>query len=353
MRVAFFPDTYRQGNPYLELLAGGLKAAGVEVIPLNLVSPYNNWLLKNRSKVDVLHFHWISPMYVRPTLSSSSYAFIRFASRVILARLLGFRIVWTMHNLYPHENEYSFLNKLARYLMIWAAQSIIVHCQQAHKDLVRVFHRHRAIYIIPLGKYPRLSSHIVNPEETKRKLGIPKEHLLFFSFGQIRPYKGLDNLIDSFKKLSNKDISLLISGNTRFHGFAQELKLRAKQEPRIHLEIRWIMDEELHEFLLSSDIVVLPFREITTSSTAMLAFSYSKPVIAPRLGCLPELIDNQTGFLYDPKNPKGFFSALQESLQKRAELKLMGEKAGHKADDYSWDRIGTMTAKIYRGEPID
>ncbi len=349
MKAAFFPDTYRKENPYLDLLESSLQEAGVEVSTLPIDEPYRNWLVKNREQIDVLHFHWLNPMYIRSSFAQTGIALVKFAWRLTQARRLGYRIVWTMHNLWPHERRYPILDTIAQRMMLRAAHAVIVHCNQARQSLKDVFGQRKNIYVIPIGNYPRLSDKEVDPIEVKQNLGMNPQQFMFFTFGQIRRYKGLENLIEAFQDIKASQVTLLIAGNASSPELAKEITRRAATDIRIHLKIGWIPNQILHAYLISAETVVLPFRNLTTSSTAMLSFSYGKPVIAPHLGCLPELIDDQTGFLYNPQEAQGLATTLQKCLDSREELAKMGQRAYKKALSYSWTKIGEMTANVYRG----
>jgi beta-1,4-mannosyltransferase len=96
----------------------------------------------------------------------------------------------------------------------------------------------------------------------------------------------------------------------------------------------------------AADIVVQPFKKIMTSGSVILAMSFGKPVIAPAIGCMPDILDNEGNFLYEPSDPNGLLKAMQLALE--ADLIKMGKHNFQLAKQYSWEGIAKGTAEIYR-----
>lgn len=152
MQVAFFPNHWR-ANPYLDLLEEGLRGQDILVVRDPADRPYLWWLRQHRGDVQVLHFHWLHSIYHEKTYWKSLIRLLKFASQLVFARLLGYRIVWTVHNLMPHERPYPHLDSWARRLITAVSNSIIVHCYAA-REAVDVRYRPRAkIFVSPHGSY--------------------------------------------------------------------------------------------------------------------------------------------------------------------------------------------------------
>ena len=114
--------------------------------------------------------------------------------------------------------------------------------------------------------------------------------------------------------------------------------------PRIDLRLSFVPDDELPVLLAAADAVVLPFRDILTSGSAILAMSYGRAVIAPSLGCLPETLDPEAAILYDPLGPDALGRALEQALD--ADLEAMGAHARLLADHLAWRPIAAATAEL-------
>src|SRR4029077_3958608 len=95
------------------------------------------------------------------------------------------------------------------------------------------------------------------------------------------------------------------------------------------------------------DVVVLPYLEILTASAAMLAMSFGKACIAPRLSGMTDLLDDQGAFLYDPGQPHALSEAMRTAAHKRDDLSQMGSYNVAKVSDQSWSKTAAATLKIY------
>ena len=93
---------------------------------------------------------------------------------------------------------------------------------------------------------------------------------------------------------------------------------------------------------------MLPFRDILTSGSAILALSHGRPVVVPALGCLPETLPADATFLYDPDDPDALAGALHRAAG--ADLAAMGVRARAWADGLDWGPIAAETARLYRGD---
>ena len=96
-----------------------------------------------------------------------------------------------------------------------------------------------------------------------------------------------------------------------------DLRTAAAGDPRISMQLRSIPDDEMQLYLRACDAVVLPFRDVLTSGSAILAMSFGRAVIAPRLGCLPETLSDDAAILYDPTAPDALRDALTSALERR------------------------------------
>jgi glycosyltransferase involved in cell wall biosynthesis len=95
----------------------------------------------------------------------------------------------------------------------------------------------------------------------------------------------------------------------------------------------------------AADVVVLPYAGILTSGTLLLAMSFAKAVIAPRIGCIPEVVDTRGAFMYEPGNGAALTGALQRALS--ADLTAMGLYNRRIVQEYDWDTIAARTREVY------
>jgi len=346
MQVVFFPHNWQE-NPYLELLEAGLKEFGVGVHHPQVEKPFRSWMKQSRDEVSVLHFHWLHYLYQRSSYKDSLTSILRLAMQLSYAKLLGYRVVWTMHNLYPHERLHPSLDELARRIILFYADSVIVHCKAAKDLLVRTFGRSHNIFVAPHGNYIGIYPDTITQIEARKRLCIPDDKTIFLFQGAIRAYKGLKYLCTSFGSLPNPNFRLLIAGKPRNNFIDNEdpLSQIIAADQRIVAHLKWVPNHDLQIYFRAADVVVCPFQKILTSGSVMLALSFGRPLIAPALGCLSELITPSTGVLYDPSEPSGLREALEKCTT--IDLNQMGQNAQKVAESYSWRNAAKETYAAY------
>lgn len=349
MRVAWFPKAADlAGNPYWPRLQAELEALGVEFeTSHNSYWTARRWLLDHRRSVDVLHFHFIQPQYMGAGERASLRRLLKFSSDLLLARLLGYRIVWTMHDLMPTwPKEPAWVERLARYAIAWLAHDVIVHCQEARRLLRRHFRRWWRVWVLPHPSYADAYPNCVSQTAARAELGIPLQSFVVGFIGGVRPNKGLEDLIAAFEQVKSPDAVLLIAGRPwPPQSYVDQVRRLAQADPRIVLRADDISDDDLQLYLNAADVLAFPFKQVLTSGSAILAMSFGRPVIAPRLGCLPELVGEDAGFLYEPGDVSGLASAIEQAA--RADLGNMGASAARRATAASWRGLALGTLEVY------
>jgi glycosyltransferase involved in cell wall biosynthesis len=329
VRVAALPRRL-SSNPYCELLYGHLEKVGVETLEGRTGV---RWLWRERRRVRVLHFHWPERHFDVRRLVSAAW----FALRLLFARLLGYRLVWTVHNATPHEGETAGW-RLARAVLARVA-TLVVHCPGARTALGRLG---REAVVIPHGSYLGHYPDTIEREAARARLGLPPDARVLLAFGQVRPYKGLETLARAFAELDAPGARLVIAGEPVAGG---DEGLAAVRDGRIRLALRAVPDDQVQIFFAAADLVVLPYRSVLTSGAAMLAFSFGRGVVAPRLGCLADLERAGGAVLYDPAAPDGLRRALERALL--VDAAALGRQARRVARRLSWDTIARRHLAAY------
>lgn len=305
------------GNPYWAMLESGLKEAGIKLLDEPDAHKLR-WLFKNRNRVGILHFHYFQFLYCNRGRSRARLVYVaRFALFLLLARLLGYRTVLTLHNLKPtHPLNPAWIDYLGHWLAANFTQRVIVHCHEARRLLAARYGRKNNVIEVAHPHYLGYASGKPSKTEARKILRLPPRSPVFLFFGGVRRNKGLENLIQTFKEIEEREPTLLIAGKPEpGAGYAEQLQSLAGKDPRIRFHFGYIPDEELALFFNASDIVVLPFSAILTSSSTILAMSFARAVIAPRMGCLPELLEPGAGWLYEADSPGALLQTLGRSLK--------------------------------------
>ena len=119
-------------------------------------------------------------------------------------------------------------------------------------------------------------------------LGLEESPAIVLFFGQIRPYKNIHELIRIFSRLSRGDARLLIVGRVANERIEREIRDIATDE-RVQLRLGLVSDDQLRLYLAAATLVVLPYREILNSGSALLCLTHARPLLIPDRGAMAEL----------------------------------------------------------------
>ncbi|MGA7613741.1 MAG: glycosyltransferase [Thermoanaerobaculia bacterium] len=156
-------------------------------------------------------------------------------------------------------------------------------------------------------------------------------------FGHVRPFKGLDIALRAWAKLRT-DVLLLVAGEvwwndeSRYRDLVRELGI----EDHVRLEFRFIPDAEIATYFAACDVVVAPYRAEAQSGVAMTAFHFGRPIIATRVGGIPEVVEaGVNGMLIPPEEPEALAMALDRFFTSE-DRAAMEDGARTSAARYSW-----------------
>lgn len=132
----------------------------------------------------------------------------------------------------------------------------------------------------------------VDRSTARERLGIDQDAFCFLSIGFVQPHKGFDRAIRAFRGLTGA-ARLDVVGSVRvedpaFVSYAAELEDLAQGVPGAHVHLGYVSDENFDRWIIASDVVVLPYREIWSSGVLERARLLGRPVIATRVGALSE-----------------------------------------------------------------
>lgn len=351
MRVLVFWEpaglVTERANPYAALLAQALAPLDVQCEAGFRENLTSDWIRGNARSYDVIHLHWPSGLYESGTLEASLARGAEMMDALILARSMGCRIVWTMHNLYPHDSATHKLDHLLRLAITSIASAVIVHCEHARQLLKRVFHRENGVFTAPHGHFQAPYRNDLSIPNARRVLGLEDHHFAFLFFGTVRENKGVDHLLDVFRALPGDHLRLIFAARV-CSDYAVRLVARSRElDARlIPYETERFANDEFQGFYNAADVAVFPFTDILTSGSAITALGFYCPVVVPALGCLPELVDESTGYLYDPREPGALHACLQRAAAgpRRETYRPAIER---KLAQLNWDSIARKTVEAY------
>lgn len=277
----------------------------------------------------------------------------------MLLKILPVKVVYTAHNVLPHDSHErdAFGMKFVFQCIYKCADGIITHSKRDKKEIASVFAIDPGkISTIPHGDYNFFQSvPKAGIGDMRKRYNIGVEERVILSFGTIRKYKGLHNLISAFAALDSKErenIHLLLIGRMVDEDYFTELQELIRKHclgESVILLSKYVPFEEVPIYFEAADLVALPYEHIYDSGVLRLAFSFSKPVIATKVGIFNELvIDGENGFLVGEgigeltKGLKRFQDTTEDDLS------LMGENSAKLFDEeLKWDKIASKTLEFY------
>ena len=301
---------------------------------------------------NIIHFHFINKLagfFTKNKIKLLLKSIIFLIDIYLIKYILRTKIIWTVNNLYSHELFFPRFEKFVRSLFAKKADILIAHCNQAKKKVQKEFIiPPNKIYMIPHGNYLTAYNNEISKERAREILSLSKNQLIFLHIGNIRPYKGIDCLIENFSRLKNDyNIKLLIVGKTINKEIEDLLIKKAKGNTNIIFKFERILNNDVQIYMNAADVIVTSYNVILTSGTVILAMSFGIPVIAPRLGCIPEISHENEVFLYNPKEKNGLLNALQKAIDNKEKLKVIGQNNLNSIRKFDWNKIAKTTKMVY------
>ena len=171
-------------------------------------------------------------------------------------------------------------------------------------------------------------------------------HCLFF--GRIEAYKGLPYFIEAIRMLRRRGVP--VKGVIAGRGTELDrLKLGLVGDPAFEIKDRFLSPVEVRACFRETNIVVMPYLDATQSGVAAYALGMGRPVVATRVGGLPDMIrDGVTGILVPPRNSEAVAEAINALYEHPERARAMGEAAIALSDgELSWREIAVHTGRVY------
>ncbi len=272
-------------NPYNWLLYSQIVQQGITVTEFSL-----SRLLRQHH--DIFHLHWPTETIVRhPNLVVASVRAIAMLLAIDWVKTRGTKIIWTIHDQYPHSILHPKLAAWFQSEFIKRIDGCISHCQISREWAKSTFPQlsDRPHTVIPHGHYREFYPNQIDRQVARANLDIPSEcHLLLF-LGYIDYYKNVPHLVQVFQELAPTDWMLLVTGQIEVPALETQISEATGNSSQIKQKLGFIPNEKLQEYFRAADLVVLPFQEILNSGSALLALSFDCPVLVPQKGAMPEL----------------------------------------------------------------
>lgn len=239
-----------------------------------------------------------------------------------------------VHNVHDHDVG-SFRQRVASGVLR-RCQAFLTHAEVLESALNEAFPG------VPAAAYPLPAVPTVRPvperSNARRQLGVGGDERLALFVGLIRPYKGVDVLLEAFSRLPPDSKWRLVVAGEPWGDLGQVLIAKVEDlglDDRVRLDFRWIPEGEIDQLLRAADLLVLPYRSGSQSAVAPMALSRGLPVLSTDVGGLGEIVeDGVSGMLVEPNSSDALAKALVDLEGER--LEELADGAVTSSNRWTW-----------------
>ena len=303
-------------NPYSSLLYARLWDHGIAPVPLPRFSDLRTLLpLLSAGTRIMLHMQWTSDVLRQAGSEAEAKdlaaEFIAALDTFIAA---GGRLVWTVHNVLPHDCRFPGVEAGLQQAVADRARLVHVLSRGTPSAVAEWFtiEPEKTVHV-PHPHYLSSYPDYIPRDQARYDLGLLPDEIVYALVGAIQPYKGVDRLLDAFDTVlgrGGRPRRLLIAGKAAEDPRTREVLDRCLLHPQVVLRPVAVPDGEMQYYLRAADIAVLPYEQLLNSGVLLLALSFGLPVLAPESPVTDEITTPGAVRTFRPDDPGGLTSAL-------------------------------------------
>jgi len=283
-------------------------------------------MLRYRShaaSADVVHFQWLAMQQI---------------DRYLLPK--GKPTVLTAHDVLPREPKPGQLK--AQRDLYNRVDAVVVHSQHGKQRLTAELGiAAEKIAVIEHGVFDYLTELTDTVPLPKQLAEVDKPVVL--CFGLMRPYKGIDLLLDAWRDVEDAELWVVGMPKMSIESLQQAAPKSVRFVPR------FITDREIPSFFKRADLIVLPYREIDQSGVLYTALAFDKPLLLSNVGGFPEVATHGAAQLFESGSRDALSAALKNLIGDQEELNKLAQQASQVAKTrYSWQTVAKKTVALYQ-----
>ena len=317
-------------NPFQALLTSRAEEGGIVPIGMDRTADLTDpealpalAALRGDGVLVVLHLHWLARV-LRGVASETEgrERIAAFLASLDAFRAAGGRLVWTVHNVLPHGTRWEALDRDLRREVV--ARADIVHVLSAGTvEAAAPWYEIPAAKVlhVPHPAYTGVYPDDVSDAEARARYGIKSDDVVFGFVGNLRPYKGLDDLLATFEAVVGSASAgaprrrLLIAGKPADDPSIAALLEQTRANPDVVVDARPIPVGELSIPVRASDVVVLPYRASLNSGALLLALTFGRPVIAAASPHVSETVGPDASITFEAGDREALEHAFREAAR--------------------------------------
>jgi len=343
-------------NPFQTLLYRQAWANGLAPVPL--------WDLEDLDAVIgvvppdvrlVLHLHWVNRVLHGATGPDDIEARLdAVTARFDRAIAAGVRIVWTAHNVLPHDTPFEEADTELRRIIV--ERAALIHVLAASTPALaadRYTIPAEKVVHVPLPSFRGAYPDVIDRPAARFALGLPADAYVLALVGGLRPHKGLDTLLDALDLAAEQEprLHLIVAGSPSRSAATDAFLARAASDPRISLHARPIPSDDMQLFLRAADVAMLPYLRTLNSAVLMMVLAFDLPVIAPPVGGIGETIEPAVSVTFEPGDARSLAAAMLAARDLPPDGVLAAARRisdAHDADAVSGRFVSALLAAIDR-----
>ncbi|MBT0770351.1 glycosyltransferase [Kineosporia sp. J2-2] len=297
---------YYTGNPFQSVLYSRFTARNLVAVPTfratDLITTTRGW---PGDVPLVVHLHWLNQVLARAGDDrAANQAVDRHTELLDTLRERGARLVWTVHNVLPHDTRFEAQEVRLREQVVERADLVHVMSPRTPEAVGDWFELPpEKVYRCDHPGYQGVYPDWVSRAEARRRLRIDDGAVALLLTGAVKPYKGIADLLEAVDRVSRARpgrIVLIVAGKPDDAPETRDFVAAAAAHPAVRLLPAQVPDADIQVLMRAADLVALPYRRSLNSGVLALALTFGRPVLLPsNSGSLP-VVEGGAALVYRP-----------------------------------------------------